>query len=119
MSNAISELMMQYSTPYTMGRTARFAARNGYYRVGTAAYRTLPSSAHLNYAGALYYLIVGSLSIIVVSRILLRLMMRHLSHSEHGAAGTAAFLILTCLLISTWMGSWFFWAGVVKMAGIR
>jgi uncharacterized membrane protein YhaH (DUF805 family) len=119
MSNAIAEVVLQYMTLYTMGRTAHLAAQQGYYRIGTATYRALPPGAHLFYAGALYYLIVGGLFIVFVTFILLFLMVQDDDHDDHGTAGVAVFFILLFLLSSTWMGSWLFWAGFVKMAGSR
>jgi hypothetical protein len=61
MSKAFAEVILRYTTPYTMGRRAHLAARQGYHHVGKAQYTALPLGAHLCYAGALHYLILGSL----------------------------------------------------------
>jgi hypothetical protein len=117
MSNAIAEIVLQYVALYIMGRTAHLAVREGYYRIGAAAYAALPPGAYLFYAGAFYYLIVGSLCVIFATSILVFLMVDNNDHDDKDGAGVAVFFILLFLLVSTWMGSWLFWAGLVKKAG--
>ena len=65
MANFIAEVMLQIIAVYIMGLTANFATTRGYYEVADASvYSSLPPGAHLMYAGALYYLIVGSIFLI-------------------------------------------------------
>lgn len=65
LSCMISEILHQLIAFYTIGLSAHFAASRGYYVVNSDAYRSLPEPAHWMYAGALFYLIAGSATLIV------------------------------------------------------
>ena len=103
-----------------MGRTAHFAASNGYYRLGQL-HSSLPHWAHVMYAGALYYL-VGGIGLGIMQFIALvfffRMRRREIEGQDSQPDGTLVgplFLILS--LITFWLSSWLFWAGFVHVAG--
>lgn len=121
MSQFIGEFLLQIISLYIMGRTAHFAATHGYYKVyETKMYHSLPHGAHMMYAGALYYLVAGSIFLLAASTFILAIYTEHTFVSstrqvrKHKSRITTTLFIL---LISTWMGSWIFWAGFVKLAG--
>jgi hypothetical protein len=118
LSQCIAEVFLQLGSLYMMGRTAHFAATNGFYLVHkTELYRSLPPGAHMMYAGALYYLIAGSMALIIA--IIAVILLLATSKELHDKEGNVAigYALVFFLLISTWMGSWLFWAGFVELAG--
>lgn len=117
MSQFIGEFILQIITLYVMGRTAHFATIHGYYKVYQDAYSQLPHAARMMYSGALYYLVAGSLFLIFAFLFILYAMFSNRSKYFGKASSVVIFLTLVFLLVSTWMGSWIFWAGFVKLAG--
>ncbi|OCK76705.1 hypothetical protein K432DRAFT_335237 [Lepidopterella palustris CBS 459.81] len=116
MSQFIGEFMLQTIALYIMGLTAHFASGHGYYEISKRKlYHSLPHGAHMMYAGALYYLVAGSGFLLFASLFIFF----NIRASKYIAkANTPAIvLVLVLLLVSTWMGSWIFWAGFVKLAG--
>ncbi|KAF2199488.1 hypothetical protein GQ43DRAFT_464779 [Delitschia confertaspora ATCC 74209] len=110
-----SEIVLQCIALYIMGRTAYFASHHGFYNVTSTRYKELPDAAHLMYAGALFYLIVGSGMLIwEVIWLLMRVNAEDLEDGEK-ASGLGLFVIFN--LFTTWLGSWIFWAGFVSLAG--
>jgi hypothetical protein len=103
MSSFIAELVLQIIALYIMGRTVHFAASQGYYVVTSSAYQTIPHGAHLMYGGALFYLIGGGVLLLGCFDLLK-------SHS-----GSLDWVLAS--LPYTWLASWLFWAGFVKLAG--
>ncbi|KAF1990684.1 hypothetical protein K402DRAFT_417453 [Aulographum hederae CBS 113979] len=120
MSQLIAELFLQFVALYIMGYTAHFAAGHGYYKLGKEYY-SLPQAAHMMYAGALYYLVGGSLSLSIVFLSLMAVWRRGLSElratARYGAGYYSGIAACILLLMTTWMASWIFWAGFVKLAG--
>jgi hypothetical protein len=110
MSTFISESLLELLGMYMMGLTVNFAAKNGYYILGTDKYNSIPEAAHLMYAGALCYLICGPLSALYVAAALTD---RHgfISSPKWGA------LQMLAVLEGLWIPSWLFWAGYIKLAG--
>ncbi|ORY02286.1 hypothetical protein BCR34DRAFT_84490 [Clohesyomyces aquaticus] len=117
MSQFIGEFILQIITLYIMGRTARFASLHNYYTISSEAYWKLPSAARMMYSGALYYLVAGSLFLIAAGLFILYTVVSQRTKIFGKASSAAVFLALSVLLVSTWMGSWIFWAGFVKLAG--
>jgi len=118
MSQFIGEFLLQIISLYIMGRTAHFAATHGYYKVyKTKMYYSLPHGARMMYSGALYYLVAGSIFLLAASIFIVVIYTEQSStwqvHEQMGMITITLFI----LLISTWMGSWIFWAGFVKLAG--
>ena len=117
MSQFIGEFILQIITLYIMGRTAHFATIHGYYKIYHKSYWQIPAAARMMYSGALYYLVAGSLFLIAALAFILDTIFGH-RVKELGKASTGGVVAtLVFLLISTWMGSWIFWAGFVKLAG--
>ncbi|KAF2476912.1 uncharacterized protein BDR25DRAFT_42126 [Lindgomyces ingoldianus] len=117
MSQFIGEFILQIITLYLMGRTAHFATLHGYYKVSSDAYWALPPAARMMYSGALYYLVGGGLFLIFAGLFIVYSVCSSRIKYFGKASSTGIFLALAVLLISTWMGSWIFWAGFVRLAG--
>lgn len=118
MSQFIAEIVLQIMAVYVMGLTANFAAARGYYKVfDTELYSSLPPGAHLMYAGALYYLIVGSIFLIAAVSFVFYAIAWTKDSQEAKARTRRIVIAIVTLLISTWMGSWLFWVGFVLTAG--
>jgi len=70
------------------------------------------------YAGALYYLIGGSLSLCIT--MLAMLMQYRIADPDHKNTlmlQILRFIAVFFLLATTFLGSWLFWAGFVQLAG--
>ncbi|KAF2194946.1 hypothetical protein K469DRAFT_698508 [Zopfia rhizophila CBS 207.26] len=117
MSQFIGEFILQIITLYIMGRTAHFATNHGYYKIYQKSYWKIPAAARMMYSGALYYLVAGSLFLICAFLFILYTMLSSRIKFIGKASSLGIFSTLLVLLISTWMGSWIFWAGFVKLAG--
>ncbi|KAK5659489.1 hypothetical protein OQA88_690 [Cercophora sp. LCS_1] len=111
-SNMIAELLLQLIALYTAGTVVRHAATMGYYLVHTDLYKTLPKAAHLFYGGSMYYCVSGSAYILYV-------LCTVVSESYRDNNKDMALGNVFLLLITTWLGSWLFWAGFVQLAGDR
>jgi hypothetical protein len=100
-----------------MGRTVQFAADNGFYKV-SGDYRSMPHGAHMMYAGALYYLIAGSISLVIaILCIIFQFSVDKVDYMNSTSATVLRYGCVILLLASTFLGSWLFWAGFVKLAG--
>lgn len=119
LSQFIAEVLMQLAALYVMGRTVRFAIINGFYDVHKSdLYNSLPPGAHMMYAGALYYLIGGSIALFIATICIA--FQVHISKRDHAngtRAGIIRYLCVFMLLATTFLGSWLFWAGFVQLAG--
>jgi hypothetical protein len=110
------EIVLQGIALYIMGRTAHFAASLGYYKIGTTTYKELPKSAHIMYAGALYYLITGGMMLVFeVICILGSFCFKGRLSDDAYSAWIALYVVVN--LFTTWLGSWIFWVGFVRLAG--
>ncbi|KAF1996529.1 hypothetical protein P154DRAFT_472469 [Amniculicola lignicola CBS 123094] len=117
MSQFIGEFVLQIMSLYIMGRTAHFATRQGYYKISEESYWDIPQAARMMYSGALYYLVAGSLFLIFAFLFILYSIFSSRIKYFGKASSVGIFLALMVLLVSTWMGSWIFWAGFVQLAG--
>jgi hypothetical protein len=124
MSQIMVELVMQLIALVLMGKTAYFATVRGFYNINSTGYRSLPESAHVMYAGALYYMVTGCLAL--AGMILLLGLTWLVLSGQSGDDGEGltymaldfirmAFPVL--LLLSTFLGSWLFWVGFVSLVG--
>ena len=117
MTQFIAEFVLQIMALYVMGRTAHYGAARNYYKIYISTYWDIPSAARMMYSGALYYLVAGSLFLIFAFFFIVYQMFSS-KVKTLGKGNTVAIVIaLWFLLISTWLGSWLFWAGFVKLAG--
>ncbi|KAF2020619.1 hypothetical protein BU24DRAFT_403715 [Aaosphaeria arxii CBS 175.79] len=117
MTQFIGEFMLQIITLYIMGITAKFATTNGYYKIHKKSYWGINPAARMMYSGALYYLVAGSLFLLVAAIFII-----YTVSSERTrllGRGSKAFVAWTLafLMISTWLGSWIFWTGFVRLSG--
>lgn len=117
MTQFIGEYVLQIMSLYIMGRTANFATEHGYYKIYLKTYWSIPAAARMMYSGALYYLVAGSLFLITAAIFILDTMFSNRIKFTGKASSGYIVSTLVFLLISTWMGSWIFWAGFVKLAG--
>jgi uncharacterized membrane protein len=70
------------------------------------------------YAGALYYLIGGSLSLaITLFCLALQLILRDVDHRNPVTVKIIKYIAVIFLLVTTFLGSWLFWGGFVQLAG--
>ncbi|ORY18927.1 hypothetical protein BCR34DRAFT_595761 [Clohesyomyces aquaticus] len=118
-SQAFAEVALQIMALYVMGTTVHFGARHGYYKLKTTTYKSLPLSAHLMYSGAMFYLVSGCL---IIFYELCGLLMEygdetHESRNEEDEHSGSILLFVWVNLTCTWMASWIFWAGFVRLAG--
>lgn len=117
MTQFIAEFILQIITLYIMGRTAHFATQKGYYKIYVKSYWSIPFSARMMYSGALYYLVAGSMFLIFAFMFILYTLLSSRIKELGKANNVVIVATLIFLLISTWMGSWIFWVGFVKLAG--
>ena len=97
-----AEVCLQIMSSYYMGKTVRFAAKNGYYsRPGIA-----PEDARVMYAGALLSLVSLFFTLIGLISILF-------TNPEYETTFFATVLV-GC---TSWLSSWIFWGGFVRLAG--
>jgi hypothetical protein len=70
------------------------------------------------YAGALYYLIGGSLSLVITMfGLLMQWRIADPDHKNTLMLQVLRFIAVFFLLATTFLGSWLFWAGFVHLAG--
>lgn len=116
MATIVTEVLLQFFGAYTMGRTAHFAAVNGYYLVN---HHNFPhgSDAYLMYCGAMIFLVFMSSGF---TGIFYATQAYYQSDDNHSgpkiSRGWISWLIFSSLSIN-WLGSWLFWAGFIKLAG--
>ena len=105
---AIAEVVLNLIACYYVGITAHFGATHGFYQIGNlqGPYRV---SAQIFYAGALLFLI-GCFGSIVST-----LTMVWAMHSSE--RHVRVFMFLCIAGTSTWLSSWLFWSGYVRLAG--
>jgi hypothetical protein len=112
----ISEVILQFFGAITMGRTAQFASQHNYYN---PSHHNFPhgSDAYMMYCGAVVFLafMIASLVGAIIGLVLYYDNSHKLSELSFKRAVLAA-VALFCLLF-TWIGSWLFWAGFIKLAG--
>jgi hypothetical protein len=113
MSQVITEFVLQLMACYPMGLIVYQGSQSRVYDIITFNY-SIPELVRLMYAGALYYLIMGTISLII----LLIPLVSFWAHPYTSKYKFYARMAMCLVLISTWLGSWLFWAGFVNfMAG--
>lgn len=117
MTQFIAEFILQIMALYVMGRTAHHGVVRDYYKIYLPSYWNIPAPARMMYSGAMYYLVAGSLFLIFAFFFIMWQMFSS-RVALVGKGNTVAIVFaLWFLLISTWLGSWLFWAGFVQLAG--
>lgn len=132
LSTVYAEVVLQTIALYPMAQVAAYGAPLGYLNVWTAEYQSLPSSARLMYGGALFYLTVGGMCLALLFwGFFTGIMTRSSDYCSgcrrvhrgrdplHSVNSYVLWLAIVVLPIVTWMSSWLFWAGFVKLAGER
>lgn len=72
------------------------------------------------YAGAMYYLIGGSLSLVITMLCLcLKFLVPDPDHKNPLGLHIIRLIAVFFLLATTFLGSWLFWAGFVHLAGTQ
>jgi hypothetical protein len=117
MTQFIAEFVLQIMALYVMGRTAHYGAAKDYYKLYRSTYWDIPAAARMMYSGALYYLVAGSLFLIFAFFFIMYQMLSRKVKTLGKGSTIAIVMALFFLLISTWLGSWLFWAGFVSLAG--
>jgi hypothetical protein len=118
----IAEFVLLLMGLVVMGRTAHFAASNGYLKLGPI-YSSLPHWAHVMYSGALYYVVAGiGFGIMQMITLSTWFKYRDTRREKKKDGFLSRFSILGPIflfasLLSFWMASWLFWAGFVYLAG--
>ena len=101
-ASVAAEFCLQLISSYYTGRTVHFAAANGYYSHPGSA----PADARTMYAGALLSLV--SLFFTLCSLV-------YILYAEPGVGTTFfAAILISC---TSWLGSWIFWGGFVRLSG--
>jgi hypothetical protein len=115
LAQMIAEFVLQLMACYPMGYVVWQGSDTRVYDLITLNY-DIPPLVRLMYAGALYYLVMGGISLVVLTVLAVSFCRHHQSPNR-----TYYIRIVMCLvLISTWLGSWLFWVGFVNfMAGIE
>jgi hypothetical protein len=107
----IAELVLQAMACYVMRAIVQQGSQTFVYDI---AAQDAPNIVRLMYAGALYYLVLGGISLIALTFVLLTMA----THRDSSKYQHYTRIVLFMFLLSTWLGSWLFWAGFVNfMAG--
>lgn len=107
----ITEFVLLTVGAYYMRKTAKFAQLHGYYLGKFPSSFGQSSDAKLMYAGALVYLVMLGLSLCIICV--------GIVFAAEGKVSNE-FSIGYCIIVVaswTWIGSWLFWAGYLKLAG--
>jgi len=125
-ANIFAEFVLQLIAMYPMGVAAHFGAQHGYVTVWTAEYARLSTAERLMYGGAMYYLTVGALYLLLCLGLwgyfFLSgdgLLDRSSDDKKKPSSEDLVIGPISILLVTTWLASWLFWAGFVKLAGRR
>ena len=97
-----AELCLQLISSYYTGRTAHFAATNGFY----SHPGHVPEQARVMYAGALLSLV--SLFFTLASLVYILFV---------DAGSDTTFFAAVFIAATSWLGSWIFWGGFVRLSG--
>ena len=106
-SQLIAELVLQAMACYVMGAIVQQGSQNFVYSIVA---QDVPKIVRLMYAGALYYLVLGGISLIALIFVLLTMA----THRDSSKYQHYTRIVLFMFLLSTWLGSWLFWAGFVN-----
>ncbi|KAI9769095.1 MAG: hypothetical protein M1840_004446 [Geoglossum simile] len=106
----IAEIILQLVAIWYMGGTVRFALKHGYYKLHANFGLQHGGAARMMYGGALFYLVTMISNIPFLYFFVLRNFSR-----ENLELFVAGFITLSCT--TSWIGSWLFWAGYVRLAG--
>lgn len=109
----ITEFVLLIVGAYYMGKTANFAQLHGYYLGKFPSSFGQSSDAKLMYAGALVYLVMLWVSLIIIGTGIVWASAGPVDGLSSAIAG--GFIIGGASW--TWIGSWLFWAGYLKLAG--
>jgi len=113
LSQFIAELVLQAIACYIMGAIVQQGSQSWVYEVWHNS--DVPDQSKMMYAGALYYLVLGGLSLLALMWMLLRMAI----NKSWSSYKLYMRILLFMFLLSTWLGSWLFWVGFVKfMVGI-
>ncbi|OCL14639.1 carbohydrate-binding module family 18 protein [Glonium stellatum] len=113
LSQYFAELALQAITLYYMGRTVVFASSHGYYSPGTLP-GPIGHNANIMYAGALFWLCAQAFVYLTAPSFVFVLL------KEGGGVQMVTKLMQMLggfLVITSWLASWLFWAGFVRLAG--
>ncbi|KAI9766854.1 MAG: hypothetical protein M1839_004759 [Geoglossum umbratile] len=113
LSQFIAEIVLQLITAYTMGTTVAFAARHGYYILGNLTQEG--QRAHMMYSAALYWL-CGQSVLLVVGIAATVCSLRYTGDYSKRMHVIMTYVGVAMLPLS-WMATWLFWAGYVRLAG--
>ena len=125
-ANIFAEFVLQLIAMYPMGVAAHFGAQHVYITVWTAEYASLSTAERLMYGGAMYYLTVGALYLLLCLGLWGYFFLSGDSLIDGGSDDkqkpSSEDLVIgpiSILLVTTWLASWLFWAGFAKLAGQR
>ncbi|KAI9772137.1 MAG: hypothetical protein M1839_002549 [Geoglossum umbratile] len=109
----IAEVILQFIAMYYAGRTVHFASTHGYYKLHADYGFQHGGAARMMYGGALLYLLTIVFNIPYVFVVVTTLSGTPSSDRTRlffeFFTGTSSF--------TSWLGSWLFWAGYVRLAG--
>lgn len=111
-SQWIAEVILQALTFVVMGRTVHFAAQRGYYKLRRTTKERPPASYQLVYNGALYYAVATPCAWLIVLAVTAEYQDKVLDMKMSHKRALAALC-----LIHSWIASWIFWGGFVKLVG--
>jgi hypothetical protein len=106
-SQLIAKLVLQAMACYVMGAIVQQGSQNFVYNIVALG---VPDIVRLMYIGALYYLVLGGISLVALIFVLLTMGI----HGDSNKYKNYMRGVLLLFLVSTWLGSWLFWVGFVK-----
>lgn len=109
---AIAEFLLQLISSYYSGMTVHFASKHHYYNPGHLTGENA-NDARLMYVGALISLIFMFPTLCS----LVFLVVRERDEYRPGGRLSSLFVILVIISCTSWLGSWLFWIGFVRLAG--
>ncbi|KAF2496705.1 hypothetical protein BU16DRAFT_339753 [Lophium mytilinum] len=113
LSQYFAELALQAITLYYMSKTVVFAYKRGYYDPGSLP-GPMGHSARIMYAGALFWL-CAQLFVYLSAPTFVFILVK-----EGGGTMMVSKLMQmlgSVLVVTSWLASWLFWAGFVRLAG--
>jgi hypothetical protein len=106
-SQLIAELVLQAMACYVMGAIVQQGSQNSAYNMWSDE---VPDVVRLMYAGALYFVVLGGISLVALIWVLLMMAVDRDSNTTRNYTR----IVLFMFLLSTWLGSWLFWGGFVN-----
>jgi hypothetical protein len=108
---AIAEIILQLIAMYYAGRIVHFASTHGYYKLHADYGFQHGGAARMMYGGALFYLI----TIVYNTPIIIGMGTRSSRGNSRAQGFITSFAVASSF--TSWVGSWLFWAGYVRLAG--